>query len=52
DYVAYSDELATLIGCKPSLWKLFVTDPTLAIQCLFGPCTPPQFRLVGPEKPS
>ncbi|EDO32019.1 predicted protein [Nematostella vectensis] len=48
DYVAYSDELATLIGCKPSLWKLLVTDPTLAIQCFFGPCTPPQFRLEGP----
>lgn len=27
---------------------MFVKDPTLAIRCYFGPCTPYQFRLTGP----
>ena len=48
DYIAYSDELAEQIGCKPNLWKLMIQDPALAMRCIFGPCTPPQFRLMGP----
>ena len=48
DYIPYSDELAELIGCKPSLWRLLIQDPVLALRCFFGPCTPPQYRLVGP----
>lgn len=28
--------------------KLFLTDPKLAFTCYFGPCTPYQFRLMGP----
>ena len=28
--------------------KLFLSDPVLAFRCLFGPCTPSQYRLVGP----
>ncbi|XP_060074733.1 dimethylaniline monooxygenase [N-oxide-forming] 2-like [Ylistrum balloti] len=47
DYMIYMDELATLFGCKPSLAKLFLTDPQLAWTCLFGPCTPYQYRLMG-----
>lgn len=48
DYMVYMDELASLFGCKPSLIKLFCTDPKLALSCLFGPCTPYQYRLHGP----
>lgn len=48
DYIQYSDEIANLIGCKPTLWKLLFTDPVLAFHCFAGPCTPPQYRLTGP----
>lgn len=48
DYVKFMDELAEIIGCKPNIRKLFFTDPKLALECLFGPCTPYQFRLMGP----
>ncbi|XP_063796317.1 flavin-containing monooxygenase 5-like isoform X2 [Pseudophryne corroboree] len=50
DYVAYMDELATLAGVKPNLVELFITDPRLGFQVLFGPCTPYQYRLTGPGK--
>ncbi|KAM5147794.1 flavin-containing monooxygenase 5-like [Mantella aurantiaca] len=50
DYVEYMDELATLLGVKPDLLHLFTTDPKLGFQVLFGPCTPYQFRLMGPGK--
>ena len=48
DYVPYCDELANEIGCKPNFVKLFFSDPGLALQCFFGPCTPSQYRLMGP----
>ena len=47
DFVSYCDELAEMIGCKPNLLKLFVTDPLLSLKCFFGPCTPPHYRLMG-----
>ncbi|XP_040215685.1 flavin-containing monooxygenase 5-like isoform X3 [Rana temporaria] len=50
DYVEYMDELATLLGVKPDLLRLFATDPSLGFQVLFGPCTPYQFRLMGPGR--
>ncbi|KAM4722856.1 flavin-containing monooxygenase 5-like [Rhinophrynus dorsalis] len=50
DYVDYMDELATMVGVKPDLFTLFLTDPKLALQVLFGPCTPYQYRLMGPGK--
>ncbi|XP_053325573.1 flavin-containing monooxygenase 3-like [Spea bombifrons] len=50
DYVTYMDELSSYIGCKPNLPLLFLTDPMLAWQVLFGPCSPYQFRLTGPGK--
>ena len=43
------DEVAAFVGCKPKLLKMFFTEPKLAIKCVFGPCTPPQFRLHGPH---
>jgi dimethylaniline monooxygenase (N-oxide forming) len=48
DYIPFSDELARLIGCKLSLWRLLLSDPVLAYRCFVGPCTPPQYRLTGP----
>uniref|UniRef100_A0A8C9UQI2 Flavin-containing monooxygenase n=1 Tax=Spermophilus dauricus TaxID=99837 RepID=A0A8C9UQI2_SPEDA len=50
DYIVYMDELASFIGVKPSIPWLFLTDPRLAVEVFFGPCSPYQFRLVGPGK--
>ncbi|XP_012513247.1 PREDICTED: dimethylaniline monooxygenase [N-oxide-forming] 3 isoform X1 [Propithecus coquereli] len=50
DYIAYMDELASFIGAKPNMPWLFLTDPKLAVEVFFGPCSPYQFRLVGPGK--
>nr|UZZ64697.1 tAncFMO5 [synthetic construct] len=50
DYIEYMDELASLIGVKPNLLSLFLTDPKLAWEVFFGPCTPYQYRLTGPGK--
>ncbi|XP_077636766.1 flavin-containing monooxygenase 3 [Crocuta crocuta] len=50
DYINYMDELASFIGAKPSIPWLFLTDPRLAVEVFFGPCSPYQFRLVGPGK--
>ena len=29
---------------------MLLTDPNLAMKCIFGPCTPYQFRLEGPGR--
>ncbi|XP_021121117.1 dimethylaniline monooxygenase [N-oxide-forming] 3 isoform X2 [Heterocephalus glaber] len=50
DYIDYMDELASFIGAKPNILWLFLTDPKLAVEVFFGPCSPYQFRLVGPGK--
>ncbi|NWZ22045.1 FMO3 monooxygenase, partial [Asarcornis scutulata] len=50
DYITYMDELASAIGAKPNVLKLLVTDPRLALEVFFGPCTPYQFRLTGPGR--
>ncbi|CAH2311800.1 dimethylaniline monooxygenase [N-oxide-forming] 5-like [Pelobates cultripes] len=50
DYVSHMDEIAEEIGCKPNLTQTFLTDPKLAWEILFGPCTPYQYRLSGPGK--
>lgn len=42
------DELACQVGVKPNLLALFLTDPKLALEVAFGPCTPYQYRLRGP----
>jgi dimethylaniline monooxygenase (N-oxide forming) len=44
------DEIATLMGVKPNLLLLFLSDPKLAAEVFFGPCTPYQYRLQGPGK--
>ncbi|XP_056379257.1 flavin-containing monooxygenase 5-like [Hyla sarda] len=50
DYLEFMDELAELLGVKPNLLSLFLTDPKLAWNVYFGPCTPYQYRLSGPGK--
>ncbi|XP_066482182.1 flavin-containing monooxygenase 5-like [Tiliqua scincoides] len=50
DFIDYMDELASLIGVKPNVQPLFFTDPKLAWEVFFGPCTPYQYRLQGPGK--
>ncbi|XP_066117229.1 putative dimethylaniline monooxygenase [N-oxide-forming] 6 [Saccopteryx bilineata] len=50
DYITYMDELSSFIGAKPNIPWLFLTDPQLALQVYFGPCSPYQFRLMGPGK--
>ncbi|KAK7095176.1 flavin-containing monooxygenase 5-like [Littorina saxatilis] len=48
DFLPFMDELAELVGCKPNIGQLMMRDPRLAIQVMFGPCSPYQFRLTGP----
>ncbi|PAA70391.1 hypothetical protein BOX15_Mlig005613g1 [Macrostomum lignano] len=48
DWIPYMDELAAEIGCRPPLLRLLLTDPALFRAVVFEPCTPYQFRLVGP----
>ncbi|XP_023566048.1 dimethylaniline monooxygenase [N-oxide-forming] 4-like [Octodon degus] len=50
NYICYMDELAACIGAKPNIPFLFLKDPRLAWEVFFGPCTPYQYRLVGPGK--
>ncbi|XP_047609997.1 putative dimethylaniline monooxygenase [N-oxide-forming] 6 [Phacochoerus africanus] len=50
DYITYMDELGSFIGTKPNIPWLFLTDPQLALEVYFGPCSPYQFRLMGPGK--
>ncbi|XP_075688327.1 flavin-containing monooxygenase 5-like [Rhinoderma darwinii] len=50
DHIEFMDELAVLLGVKPNLWSLFLTDPKLAWNVYFGPCTPYQYRISGRGK--
>uniref|UniRef100_A0A8C1ZVJ2 Flavin-containing monooxygenase n=1 Tax=Cyprinus carpio TaxID=7962 RepID=A0A8C1ZVJ2_CYPCA len=50
DYIPYMDELAKQVGVCPPILKLLLTDPRLALNIIFGPCTPYQFRLHGPGR--
>nr|DBA18131.1 TPA: hypothetical protein GDO54_016415 [Pyxicephalus adspersus] len=50
DYVPYMDEIADEIGCKPNIKQIFLSDPRLAWEVMFGPCTPYQYRLCGPRQ--
>ncbi|KAM5148390.1 flavin-containing monooxygenase 5-like [Mantella aurantiaca] len=48
DYTPYMDEVAEEIGCKPNIKQLFLSDPKLAWEVVFGPTTSYQYRLFGP----
>lgn len=50
DYIDTMEELADLVGVRPNLLSLAFSDPRLAFQLLWGPCTPIQYRLQGPGK--
>ncbi|XP_041791033.1 flavin-containing monooxygenase 5-like [Chelmon rostratus] len=50
NYVSYMDEIAQLVGVRPSFAKLLLTDPRLGLNVMLGPCTPYQYRLRGPGK--
>ncbi|XP_045669775.1 dimethylaniline monooxygenase [N-oxide-forming] 4 isoform X2 [Ursus americanus] len=50
EFILYLDDIAACIGAKPSVPSLFLKDPRLAWEVFFGPCTPYQYRLVGPGK--
>ncbi|NXN94460.1 FMO4 monooxygenase, partial [Rhinopomastus cyanomelas] len=50
NFLSYTDEIASCAGIKPSVLRLLLTDPRLALAVFFGPCTPYQYRLVGRGK--
>ncbi|XP_008275666.1 dimethylaniline monooxygenase [N-oxide-forming] 5-like [Stegastes partitus] len=50
DYVAYMDEVAELVGVRPNILRMLLTDPRVGLNVMFGPCTPFQYRLRGPGK--
>ncbi|KAM7336165.1 hypothetical protein ACRRTK_004658 [Alexandromys fortis] len=50
NFISYLDEIAQCIGSKPNIPLLFLTDPRLAWEVYFGPCSPYQYRLMGPGK--
>ncbi|XP_040264079.1 dimethylaniline monooxygenase [N-oxide-forming] 2-like isoform X2 [Bufo bufo] len=49
-YIDYINDISMEIGIQPNAIYLFLTDPRLAWQVFFGPCTPYQLRLRGPGK--
>ncbi len=48
DYRYYMDDIASLIGCKPPLWKYFFLHTRLWRHIVFGGTQATQFRLQGP----
>ncbi|GBL81285.1 Dimethylaniline monooxygenase [N-oxide-forming] 5 [Araneus ventricosus] len=48
-WIPYMDEVCSEFGAKPNFRKMAFTDPSLFISCMFGPCTPYQYRLQGPH---
>lgn len=48
DYPRYMDMMARLIGCRPRLWRLALTDPRLWLHVVYGPMQATQYRLHGP----
>ncbi|NXL86424.1 FMO2 monooxygenase, partial [Alectura lathami] len=47
NFIGYTSEIASFAGVKPSVLRLLLTDPRLALAVFFGPCTSYQYRLVG-----
>ncbi|TKC47668.1 hypothetical protein EI555_006953, partial [Monodon monoceros] len=47
DYNNSMDRVAPLAGMKPSLLSLLSTDPKLAVDGVFGLCTPYQYPQQG-----
>ncbi|KAH7721694.1 CBN-FMO-2 protein [Aphelenchoides avenae] len=49
DYASYLDDLASLIGCRPSIARYAIADPKLALPLLFGPNVSYADRTSGQE---
>ncbi|NXK64638.1 FMO4 monooxygenase, partial [Sylvietta virens] len=49
-FISYMDKIAVCAGVKPSMLRLLLTDPQLALAVFFGPCSPYQYRLAGPGR--
>jgi dimethylaniline monooxygenase (N-oxide forming) len=47
DYHHYMDNMASLIGCEPPLWRSFFLEPMLWLRMVYGPTQATQFRLRG-----
>uniref|UniRef100_A0A8C9LC42 Flavin-containing monooxygenase n=1 Tax=Pavo cristatus TaxID=9049 RepID=A0A8C9LC42_PAVCR len=47
NFISYTSEIASCAGVKPSMLRLLLTDPRLALAVFFGPCTSYQYRLMG-----
>ncbi|KHN87431.1 Dimethylaniline monooxygenase [N-oxide-forming] 5 [Toxocara canis] len=47
DYMAYMDEVANLVGCKPQIWKYLLSDPRFALRLFVGANAPYAYRLQG-----
>ncbi|MDJ0534522.1 MAG: NAD(P)-binding domain-containing protein [Xenococcaceae cyanobacterium MO_207.B15] len=48
DYRIYLDDIASVIGCEPPLWKYLFLHPRLWRHIVFGGTQATQFRLQGP----
>lgn len=48
DYHRYIDNMASLIGCEPPLWKYFFLHPFIWLRIVYGAIQGTQFRLQGP----
>jgi len=49
NHVTYADSLAEIMGCKPNLWRLFLTSPRAMWGAWLGPIGCTQYRLYGPH---
>ena len=50
DYHRYIDNIASLIGCEPPLWKYFFLHPRIWLRMVYGATQATQFRLRGSGK--
>uniref|UniRef100_A0AC35G1I6 Flavin-containing monooxygenase n=1 Tax=Panagrolaimus sp. PS1159 TaxID=55785 RepID=A0AC35G1I6_9BILA len=49
DFVPYMDEIAEIVGCKPSLTQTFFKDFRFFMRLFLGANAPYIYRLVGPN---
>lgn len=48
DFFRFMETMAAVIGCRPSLRRMFIHEPFTALKVLLGPLSPAQYRLTGP----
>ncbi|CAA9345511.1 MAG: hypothetical protein AVDCRST_MAG68-3301 [uncultured Gemmatimonadetes bacterium] len=48
DYFRFMETMGEAIGCRPSLPRLMVREPRVALKVLLGPLCAAQYRLQGP----